>query len=160
MQLADDAVRPAFNRRSTKLESMVRKFVVPGINAVLDAGKFSGGIEGAGSDSTSASNVIDGRTDSYWEPDSNDLLENGGWRSTWAAPRAVGARNQFRSTRGSINESRLRRQLDEPRLVDLPSHVPVPRHICHNLSAVLRAVKLKASLASATGAFASWLLSK
>ncbi|MFP6891336.1 MAG: discoidin domain-containing protein, partial [Nitrospinota bacterium] len=76
IQITDEGVRPAFVRKSTRVEIDGEEVVVPGINAVLDAADFSGGILAAGSNPSSALNLMDGRLDTFWEPDMSDLLED------------------------------------------------------------------------------------
>ena len=71
-----DGVRPAFIRKSTRLERDGEQVLVPGIDAVSNAADFGGGIFAAGSNPGSAVNVMDGRLDTYWEPDMSDLLQD------------------------------------------------------------------------------------
>jgi hypothetical protein len=72
----DDGVRPAFIRKSTTLLIDGSETVVSGTNAVLDADAFGGGIRDAGSNIAAAEALMDGRIDTYWEPDADDLLED------------------------------------------------------------------------------------
>ena len=76
VQITEDGVRPAFIRKSTRLIEEGREVVVPGINAVLNAVDFGGGITAAGSNSASALDVMDGQMDTYWEPDRSDRVED------------------------------------------------------------------------------------
>ena len=76
IQIDADGVRPAFIRKSTPLQIDGREVLVPGINAAINAAKFGGGITAAGSNTASALDVMDGRMDTYWEPDRSDLLED------------------------------------------------------------------------------------
>ena len=76
VEITDEGVRPAFIRRSTTLDIDGLEQVVPGINAVLNADRFGGGVKGAGSEESSAANLMDGRMDTYWEPDVSDPLED------------------------------------------------------------------------------------
>ena len=76
IQIDADGVRPAFVRKSTRLELDGEEVVVPGINAASNAAEFGGGITAAGSNSASALNLMDGRLDTYWEPDMSDLLQD------------------------------------------------------------------------------------
>ena len=68
-EITDAGVRPGFIRKSTTLEVDGREVVVPGVNAVLDAADFGGGVRAAGSGEASAAALMDGRLDTYWEPD-------------------------------------------------------------------------------------------
>ena len=76
IRIDDDGVRPAFVRKSTAMEVDGRDVVLPGINAVLDAGDFGGGIRGAGSNIIDAAALMDGRMETYWEPDAGDPIED------------------------------------------------------------------------------------
>ena len=76
IQIGDEGVRPAFIRKHTRLEIDGEEIVVPGINAVHNAAEFGGGILNAGSNHSSAVNVMDGRMGTYWEPDPSDLLQD------------------------------------------------------------------------------------
>jgi len=75
-QISDEGVTPAFIRKHTRLEIDGEEVVVPGINAVLNAAEFGGGVLNAGSKRSSAIDVMDGRMDTYWEPDASDLLQD------------------------------------------------------------------------------------
>ena len=50
--------------------------MVPGINAVLNAVDFGGGVLNAGSNRSSGIDLMDGRMDTFWEPDPSDLLQD------------------------------------------------------------------------------------
>ena len=76
IRISDEGVKPTFVRKSTRLETDSGETVVPGINAVLNAARFGGGIRDAGSNALAAANLMDGRMDTYWEPDRSDLLED------------------------------------------------------------------------------------
>ena len=76
IQIADGGVRPEFIRKSTVLDVDGREVVVPGINAVLDFAKFGGGIRDAGSNMSNAIDLMDGRMDTWWEPDMSDPLQD------------------------------------------------------------------------------------
>ena len=76
IQITEDGVKPAFIRKSTKLEIDGVEQVVPGINAVLNASEFGGGVWEAGSNRLSAENLMDGRMDTYWEPDTSTPLRD------------------------------------------------------------------------------------
>ena len=76
IQITEEGVKPAFIRKSTKLEIDGVEQVVPGINAVLNASEFGGGIWDAGSNRLSAENLMDGRMDTYWEPDTSTPLRD------------------------------------------------------------------------------------
>ena len=76
IQISDEGVIPTFVRKSTRLETDGEETVVPGINAVLNAARFGGGIMDAGSNALDAANLMDGRMDTWWEPDRADLLED------------------------------------------------------------------------------------
>ena len=76
IQISDKGVKPTFIRKSTRLETDGVETVVPGINAVLNAADFGGGIRDAGSNALDAANLMDGRLDTWWEPDRSDLLED------------------------------------------------------------------------------------
>ena len=76
IQITEEGVKPAFIRKSTKLEVDGVEQVVPGINAVLNASEFGGGIWDAGSNRLSAENLMDGRMDTYWEPDTSTPLRD------------------------------------------------------------------------------------
>lgn len=76
IQITEEGVKPAFIRKSTKLEIDGVEQVVPGINAVLNASEFGGGIWDAGSNRLSAENLMDGRIDTYWEPDTSTPLRD------------------------------------------------------------------------------------
>lgn len=67
--IADDGVRPVFIRKSTRVEVDAEEVTVPGVNAVRDAADFGGGVRAAGSRRASAEALMDGRMDTYWEPD-------------------------------------------------------------------------------------------
>ena len=74
VEITDEGVRPVFIRKSTRRQ--VDGEVVPGINAVLDAAEFGGGVRDAGSNAASAAALMDGRMDTYWEPDVSAPLED------------------------------------------------------------------------------------
>lgn len=76
IRISDEGVMPTFVRKSTRLETDGGETVVPGINAVLNAADFGGGIRDAGSNALDAANLMDGRMDTWWEPDRADLLED------------------------------------------------------------------------------------
>ena len=76
IQITEEGVKPVFIRKSTKLEIDGAEQIVPGINAVLNASGFGGGIWDAGSNRSSAENLMDGRMDTYWEPDTSDPLRD------------------------------------------------------------------------------------
>ena len=50
-------------------------FVRDQVNAALDASAFRGGIRRAGTDLAGAANILDGREDTFWEPDLADALD-------------------------------------------------------------------------------------
>ena len=76
IQITEEGVKPAFIRKSTKIKVDGAEQVVPGINAVLNAAEFGGGIWDAGSNRLSAENLMDGRMDTYWEPDTSIPLRD------------------------------------------------------------------------------------
>ena len=76
IQVTDEGVRPVFIRKSTILNIDEQPTVVPGINAVLNATGFGGGVSKVGSNATSAGNLTDGRMDTYWTHDMSDPLED------------------------------------------------------------------------------------
>ena len=76
IQISDEGVKPAFIRKHTRLEIDGGEVVVPGINAALNAAEFGGGILAAGSNRPSDPDVMDGRMDTFWEPDASDLLQD------------------------------------------------------------------------------------
>jgi len=76
IQITEDGVKPAFIRKNTRLEIDGAEKIVPGINAVLNASEFGGGIWDAGSNRLSAANLMDGRMDTYWEPDTSAPLRD------------------------------------------------------------------------------------
>jgi len=76
VQISDEGVKPAFIRKHTRLEVDGEEVIVPGINAVLNAGEFEGGVLNAGSNRSSAIDVMDGEMNTYWEPDVTDLLQD------------------------------------------------------------------------------------
>ena len=76
IQITEDGVKPAFIRKNTRLEIDGAEKIVPGINAVLNASEFDGGIWDAGSNRLSAANLMDGRMDTYWEPDTSAPLRD------------------------------------------------------------------------------------
>ena len=76
IRITDEGVIPAFIRKSTTFDIDGREVVVPGINAVLNAAEFGGGITAAGSNEADAPTLMDGRMDTFWEPDRSDLFEN------------------------------------------------------------------------------------
>ena len=76
IQVTDVGVKPAFFRRNTRLEVDGQQLVVPGINASLNATDFGGGPRDAGSNLAGVSNLMDGRMDTYWEPDNVDPIED------------------------------------------------------------------------------------
>lgn len=76
IQITEDGVKPAFIRKNTRLEIDGAEKIVPGINAVLNASEFGGGIWDAGSNRLSAANLMDGRMDTYWEPDTSVPLRD------------------------------------------------------------------------------------
>ncbi len=72
VQISDEGVKPAFIRKHTRLEIDGGEVVVPGINAA----EFGGGVLNAGSNRPSDTDVMDGRMDTFWEPDASDLLRD------------------------------------------------------------------------------------
>ena len=76
IQITDEGVTSAFIRKSTTVTIDGRETIVPGINAIQNAAEFGGGITAAGSNEAGAAEILDGRMDTYWEPDRADLLEN------------------------------------------------------------------------------------
>lgn len=76
VQITDEGVRPAFIRKSTALGVDGIDGVVSGINAVLDAARFGGGVKAAGTNLARAANLMDGRPDTYWEPDATEPIED------------------------------------------------------------------------------------
>ena len=76
IQITEEGVKPTFIRKSTKIEVDGVEQVVPGINAVLNASEFGGGVWEAGSNRLSAENLMDGRMDTYWEPDTSTPLRD------------------------------------------------------------------------------------
>lgn len=76
IDISDEGVRPAFLHKSTTLDLDGVQVVVPGVNAVLNAFEFDGGLRDAGSNRGSVVNLMDGRVDTYWEPDMDDPLED------------------------------------------------------------------------------------
>ena len=70
-------VRPFFIRKSTEIEIDGRKVRVPGINASLNASEFGGdNLElDAGSNVSMVSNLMDGRMDTFWEPDTALVMD-------------------------------------------------------------------------------------
>ena len=76
IDITDEGVRPAFLNKSTTLDIDGVQVVVPGINAVLNAFEFDGGLRDAGSNRGSVANLMDGRMDTFWEPDIDDPLED------------------------------------------------------------------------------------
>ena len=76
VQISNEGVKPAFIRKHTRLEIEDEEVMVPGINAVLNAADFDGGVFNAGSNRSSAINLMDGRMDTFWEPDPSDLLQD------------------------------------------------------------------------------------
>jgi hypothetical protein len=76
IQISDEGVKPAFIRKHTRLEIDGGEVVVPGINAALNAAEFGGGVLNAGSNRPSDTDVMDGRMDTFWEPDASDLLQD------------------------------------------------------------------------------------
>ena len=76
IQITEEGVRPEFIRKSTTLVMDGEEQVVPGINAVLNYPEFGGGVKDAGSNASGASDLMDGRMDTYWEPDRSDPLED------------------------------------------------------------------------------------
>ena len=76
IQVTAEGVRPAFIRKSTQLEIDGGDAVVSGINAALNAAEFGGGVRKAGSNASAVVDVMDGRMDTYWEPDASDLLQD------------------------------------------------------------------------------------
>ena len=76
VQISDEGVIPAFVRKHTRLEIDGKEVVVPGINAVHNAGDFEGGVLNAGSNRFDGFDGMEGRMDTYWEPDVTDLLQD------------------------------------------------------------------------------------
>ena len=76
IRITDEGVKPAFIRKSTLLDIDGRETVVPGINAVLNAWEFGGGATVAGSNLGAAPALMDGRLDTWWEPERSDRLED------------------------------------------------------------------------------------
>ena len=76
VQISDEGVKPAFIRKHTRLEIDGEEVVVPGINAALNAVDFGGGVLNAGSNRSSGIDLMDGRMDTFWEPDPSDLLQD------------------------------------------------------------------------------------
>ncbi len=78
IQITDEGVRPFFIRKSTEIEIDGQIVRVPGINASLNAPEFGGddfALE-AGSNPSKVSDLLDGRMDTFWEPDRNDPIED------------------------------------------------------------------------------------
>ena len=76
IQITDEGVQPTFIRKSTVLDIDGEEVVVPGINAVANAIELGGGIRNAGSNFLDATNLMDGRMDTYWQPDTSDPLRD------------------------------------------------------------------------------------
>lgn len=76
VEVTDEGVRPVFVRKHSTIELDGERVVVPGINAVLDASQFGGGIRNAGSGPASAANLMDGEMDSFWEPDTSTPIQD------------------------------------------------------------------------------------
>ena len=76
VEITDAGVRPTFIRKSTRVDADGGVAVVPGVNAVVDAAAFGGGVRAAGSGAASADGLIDGRMNTYWEPALTDRLED------------------------------------------------------------------------------------
>ena len=76
VQITDEGVLPAFIRKSTTLEIDGEELTVPGINAMLNAADFGGGILAVGSNESDALNVTDGDLSTYWEPDTPDPVRD------------------------------------------------------------------------------------
>jgi hypothetical protein len=89
IQITDEGVKPAFVRKSTIVEVDGEEVIVPGINAVLNASKFAGGVREAGSNFSSAANLMDGRMHTFWEPESTDPIRD--WWVQLDLGRAVSA---------------------------------------------------------------------
>ena len=75
-EVTDAGVRPGYIRKSTLLEVDGETVVVPGVNASLDAAAFGGGVRAAGSGEASAGALMDGRLDTWWEPDPDDPVRD------------------------------------------------------------------------------------
>ena len=74
IQITDEGVKPAFVRKSTTVQIEGADVVVPGINAVSNAVAFGGGVLAAGSNVSSAANLMDGRMHTFWEPETTDSI--------------------------------------------------------------------------------------
>ena len=75
-EVTDAGVRPGFVRKSTRMEVDGREVVVPGVNAVLNAADFGGGVRASGTGEASAAALMDGRLDTWWEPDPDDPVRD------------------------------------------------------------------------------------
>ncbi len=78
IQVTDEGVRPGFIHKSTEIEIDGRIVRVPGINASLNASEFGGdNLDlAAGSNPSKVSDLLDGRMDTFWEPDRDDRIED------------------------------------------------------------------------------------
>ncbi len=76
IQITDEGVQPTFIRKNTTVEIDGAKVLTPGINAVANAAEFNGGILDAGSNLLDAADLMDGRMDTFWEPDLSDPLRD------------------------------------------------------------------------------------
>ena len=76
MQITEEGVLPAYFRKSTTLEVEGEEVTVPGINAMLNAADFGGGILAVGSNQFDALNVTDGDLGTYWQPDLSDPVQD------------------------------------------------------------------------------------
>ena len=76
VEVTDAGLRPGFIRKSTRLEVDGQEVVVPGVNAALDAAAFGGGVRAAGSGDESSGALMDGRLDTWWEPDPDDPVRD------------------------------------------------------------------------------------
>ena len=74
IQITDEGVKPAFVRKSSIVEVDGEEVIVPGINAVSNASEFGGGVRKAGSNFSSAANLMDGQMHTFWEPETTDPI--------------------------------------------------------------------------------------
>ena len=76
IHITDEGVQPAFIRKSTIVQIDGQEIAVPGVNAARNASDFGGGARDAGSNFLSVANLMDGRMDTFWEPDTSDPIRD------------------------------------------------------------------------------------
>ena len=76
IQITDEGVKPAFIRKSSTVQIGGIETLMPGVNTVVNATEFGGGVLSTGSNAAAAANLMDGDINTYWEPNSNNSMED------------------------------------------------------------------------------------